>query len=436
MFTSYTPNHRVIVKDIKTGEPLPIGVNGDGDISADVINLTTNKAYGRAAGTFQLILTYREWPGEGGYNVTYSDVILPDCILTIELDPGDGSGLQPVMLGLVDRTSRTFNAAGGAPQRNVKVCGQDAGKLLLKSDMGWDVAGVQVQIKGQGETAGTESVVASYMKRLALQSNTASGMCMELLNMFRATIVDASPTFLWADKTDDDWWVWDADMQYISNTSVWDAMKGKEHAPWNTLTTETISISSFEVRLERTPINGEGRLTTETTHEITDDHIIQEDLGYSDGERINLLCYWPTLYKYSTNDVIDVVLADTNLTNFDEESIKQHGYCRHIIYDNFLPVGGKTAYDVIKNQEPFLDAADRALVFWEWYRRNHEYKSGNVALHGRPDIRCGHGLVVKQAGGAKMEYLIEQVSHQYATWPVPSFVTSLQVTRGQLRTQV
>jgi len=50
--STYSPRCRVTVRDLATGKARPIGPRLDGDITDDVLTLTTAKAYGRAAGTF------------------------------------------------------------------------------------------------------------------------------------------------------------------------------------------------------------------------------------------------------------------------------------------------------------------------------------------------------------------------------------------------
>lgn len=96
-FTSYSPNCRVTIFDTQTG-----GNARFYDVSDDIISLGTIKAYGRCSGTWQIILTYVAMDKDGE---RYSDKLRVNDTITIELDAGDGSGLKPIMRGLIDRVS-------------------------------------------------------------------------------------------------------------------------------------------------------------------------------------------------------------------------------------------------------------------------------------------------------------------------------------------
>lgn len=462
--TTYAPKVRVTVKELATGNPKTIGPHEDGNISDDLISLATNKAYGRAAGTFQMMLVYRQMPGAG----TYAEAIFPDDLLLIEMDAGAGKGWEVVMLGLVDRTSRTFTSEGGIPQRRVKVSGQDLGKLLQKCDIGWDVSGAQAQqtsqpasntikmlennipvpdttlpwmetpYQPQGET-GAAKIATSYMRRTILTTGTAESLCRQLFQLFQKT-TDGIPSALltFRSTTTDDWMIWNPATQFIRETNAWDAMKRHDHQPWNMLTTETLDDKTFEVLLEKMPHNQEGKLelADNRMHAISATDIIAEDVGCSDSERINLLCYWPTLYRYSVSDLIDIVLADPDLTKFSQDSIAAHGYCPHTIKDDFVPPSVNVCMEDRYSPQlyPLMgqNAKNRATTYWNWYSNNHNLAGGTVTLHLSPHIKAGHGLLVAQPDGKEqVEYLIEQVAHQCQFHP-PLFTTTVHVTRGQI----
>lgn len=423
---TFVPNHRVIIKDLATG-------NEKYDISNDVVSIATNKAYGRAAGTWQIILTYREINGQ-----RYDELIQSDDLVTIELDAGDGSGLQPVMLGLVERVARTFNGAGNNPQRHIKIGGQDLGKLLLKHDITWDVSGAQVQvIQEQGGGAPTQSIEANYLARVSLQAGTAESLISQLLDIFMGSLDSAvAGKFIFASSTDDEWEVWDSSLQYIRGTSAWSAMERYAHKPWNMLHTETQGLNSFQVILERNPINDQGMLTRpeSATHRIGDQDIIMEDIGRCDLERVNLLCYWPTMYKVTGGSCIDIVMANSELTQFDADEIKLHGYCAMVIEDNFNPKNVKTANDQDGYGLLVGEAIPRAEAFWNWYSMNNELESGTFVIHGNPGMKAGDVLLVQDGTSATWrEYLIEQIGHSYTVFPTVASTTALHVTRGQIR---
>jgi hypothetical protein len=423
--TQYVPGHRVIIRDLKTGDV-------KFDVSNDLISIATNKAYGRCAGMWQLLLTYREIDG-----LRYDQLIQTNDVITIELDGGKGKGLQPVMIGVVDRPSRTFNASSNIPQRHVKVCGQDLGKFLTK-DIGWDISGAQVQkVQEQGEGAPSKELEANYLARVTLQAGTAKTLIEQLMQIFLKSLSSSVvPKFQFKPTTDDDWQIWDSSLQYIRNTSAWSAMERYAHKPWNMLHADTLDLETFQVILERNPINDQGMLDRPeaATHEIGDEDITQEDVGISDHERINLLCYWPSMYRVSGDSTIETVMANKDLTWFDEEEIKLHGYCARIIEDNFNPPDVRTPNDENGYDKLVGGAVTRAETYWNWYSMNHELESGTFAIHSNPSIKAGDVLLVRQGTTSiRTEYLIEQVGHTHTVWPRVTAITMLHVTRGQNR---
>jgi len=426
-FTTYVPRHRVIIKDLKTGQI-------KFDVSNDLVSLGTNKAYGRAAGTFQILLTAKVF---GKLNLGYEKRIQPNDLVTIELDAGAGDGLKPVMIGLVDRVSKTSNTAGNNPQRGVKISGRDLGKLLVTHDIGWDISGAQTQntIQKQGEGAGVKKLDANYLSRFTLQTGTATSLIMQIFGIFlKALNSSAQAKFIFTSTTDDEWEIWDSSLQTIQDASAWAAMERHSHRPWNMLHCDTFDLNTFQITLERNPINDQGMLDRpeSATHFIDDNGIVMEDVGCSDGERVNLLCYWPTAYHVTPESTVDIVMAHPDLTKFDEAQIELNGYCPYTIKDNFSPPAVRTAIDEDGYGILVAEAIPRAEIFWNWYSMNHELESGTFLIHGDPAIKAGDVLLVRQGTtSTKKEYLIEQVVHSYSVWPRIAFTTTMQVTRGQ-----
>ena len=431
---TYNIKHRVKIKDLITGVE-------KFDLSDDVVSISTNKAYGRASGTWQILLTYRAIKS-GGKTGYYSDFIQCDDVITIELDAGYGKGLVPVMVGLVDRVAVTRQGRGINPTRQVKLTGQDMGKLLVKHDIGWDISGAQSQLSVAKQDGAGEQVMVNYISRIMLQTGTAKSLITQLFNIFQRDI-KIHPVMNLKFATDDDWQLWNPTLQYIKNTSLWNAMMRVSHAPWNMLSADTDpeNINHFNILLERQPINELGYLDRQDdmVHEIEDHEIVDDDIGFSDLERINLLCYWPDLYNYVPNMTVEIVMAHKDLTHVEDlrekrkhNTVKHHGYQAKTIEDHFVPPRVNAAEEKAKAAEMLAAALPRAEVFWNWYKNNHLLKSGTIQVHGRPDIRSGHGLLARQGTTEKYtEYLVEQISHHYSVHPVPEFITCLSVTRGQ-----
>jgi len=433
-FRTYAPKHKVLIKDLVTG-------NTKFDLSDDIVSISTNKAYGRAAGTWRVLLTYRlvKFDGKTG---RYSDFIQCDDVITIELDAGGGSGLVPVMLGLVDRVAVTRQARSNSPLRQVKICGQDMGKLLVKHDIGWDISGAQSQLSVEKQDGAGVEVITNYLSRIKLMTGTPGELVAQLYRIFWDDI-EIQPAINLSITTDDDWQLWDPTLQYLKGTSVWYAMLRLSHFPWNMLSadTDTKDIDKFTITLERQPINSLGFLDRagKRLHTIEDHEIINDDLGVSDVERINLLCYWPDLYKYAPNMSVEIVMASKDLTCVEDlkekrthNLVKHHGYNAKTIEDHFVPPAVESGQDKEKETAMLSSAIPRTETYWNWNKNNHLLKSGTMQVHGRPDIRSGHVLLVRQDGTDRYtEYLVEQISHQYSVDPVPEFVTCLAVTRGQ-----
>lgn len=411
---TYSPRHRITIKSMQTGEVKTDSTGKKVDISDDVLSIVTNKANGRAFGAWQIITTFRQ-PLDA--LISSNDVIL------IELDAGDGSGMQAVMLGLVDRVARFQTGTNnGQPHRQYKISGRDMGKLLADIDLGWDISGLKARMN-------FNSMADASVNRIILQSGTAAQLIQRLFEVFQTQTKGAYyPRYITADwiDTDDTWILYDPYLAVIRDTPAWDAMKRVANEPWNRLFTETDAAGRFHLGLERQPITDKGKLNPRQFFTIDALDIVAEDLGKSDDVRVNLLAHWPVSYKTVANRQLDIILSNTGLTKFSEASAVANGIHPHVIETQFVP---KNFY---LDNDPVGQGSDEAIarteIYWNWYRQNHEYESGSITVHGWPEVRNGNGLLNE---ATNMEYLIEQVQHSYSVWPQPVFTTTLHLTRGQ-----
>lgn len=403
------------------------------DVSDDLISLSTNKAYGRAAGTWQIMLTYKTVTDAAGKQGRYNELITPDDTITIELDAGDGNGMKAVMLGLVDRVS-VVRMGGNNPQRQVKISGQDMGKLLVKHDIGWDIAGFNLKTAESGDST-NESQDRQLNRQFDATLTTGTPPSL-ISKLFKQTFTDVLP--IWAPKfllditSKDGWMLWNPPILTLQGCSIWAALTHCMHEPFNVLTTETRDTKTFVVTLEEQPITDEGQLKRDDNrkHTIFDADIISDDVGICDAERINLLFYKPEFYLSAAGMTVAVAMAHPDLVRYHEDSIKNHGYCPKTIQDQFVPP--EVVVDGPPTTASWMQTAKTAVAkLWSWFQFNHTYWSGMFQLHLRPDIKAGDGLIQDIGAGKKKEYLIEQVAHQYVVWPQPIFVTTLHVTRGQ-----
>lgn len=404
---TYCPSHKVTIKDMRTGSVKH-------DLTSDLITIVTSKTNGRAFGSWQITATYRS---------SLNTIIAPNDVVLIELDAGDGSGLRPVMLGLVDRVARFQTVVNGdQPRRVWKISGRDMGKLLADIDLGWDISGLEARIN-------FNSLVDASVNRIFLQSGTPAELVKRLFSLFSTQTKDAYYTqYIDADwiDSDDTWTLFDPYLAVTRNTPAWSAMKRVANEPWNRLFTETDQKGKFHLGLERQPIKGNGKLNPRTFYTIDYRDIVAEDLGVSDDSHVNLLAHWPANYQTVANRQLDVILTHPGLTKHNGASVTAAGVKPHVIDTPFVPKNFYLDDDPVG--QCVDEAIERAEIYWNWYRDNHTYESGSIVTHGWPEVRCGNGLLT---GTTKMEYLIEQVQHSYSVWPQPSFITTLHLTRGQ-----
>lgn len=430
-FTSYKPACRVLVRELGT-------MAEKHNITNDIVSLATNRAYGRSAGTWQIMLTFkRDDTGK-----TYNELIGPNMVVTIELDAGDGSGMWPVMLGLVDRVA-VVRQGGDIPVRQVKLSGQDYGKLLAVHNIGWDITTKPASYYKQ---SGTFIDFTSYARRQLLQVGTAQQLTEQIFGIFKNDLAATSKQISLNVTTPDEWKLNKPQLVQIARTPTWNVMKTVAHEPYNMLhcDTDTVSPTQFQITLERNPITKEGKLDLtdiNRLHKLTDAEIIADDLGTSDIERVNMLCYWPSMYKAMAEFAgVEVAMAHPDLTKVADNSdpdngVSYHGWVSHIVEDSFVPQEVEGPVQVYAKDWELDENRRLADTYWNWNKDNHKLESGTIQIHMRPDIRAGNCLLVQQPYSTTYkEYLIEQVSHQCSWHPTPQFVTTLHVTRGQKAT--
>jgi hypothetical protein len=416
---NYSPRHRVKVYDFKTDAEIC-------DMSNDILSISTNKAYRRVFGSFNLTLTYAE---NSELKKRYDNILKPNQRITIELDAGDGTGLKFVMNGLIDRVGVNASVSMAALNRSVTVSGRDLGKLLSTTELGWDLSGINRQIYPDG----VGRIVAATIPRYLNQSGTPAELCEFVYKLFQAQTEGATYPkhikLLFSGTATDSWVTFFPEMVGVKGSSVWDAMMRVSNHPYNFLTTVVDrSTGEFYIYLDTEPYDSEGKLNDNRPfHTIDPTLVVNEQTGISDDERVNLLCLWPPTYKLVMNGQVEIALAREECTRYDLESINSNGFCTKIIEPIFTPLSFGTS---TKAETDITEVVKRRDLFWGWFQKNHTYQSGTFTIHGNPGIQQGDGLI-KDDYHTKTQYLIEQVSHQYQIWPMPTYQTSLQVTRGQ-----
>ena len=381
------------------------------DISGDVISITTSKTYARAAGGFTISTTTKSG---------LDKLIKPNDIIHIELDKGDGQGLKSKMIGMASSIHRHSVVSDDQRlTRRINISGMDFGKILAGHNCIVDIT------PGPGQI-GTEQIVR-FAKGLLFSGDPQT----VVKSIFDKLLVGQLPwveeyIYFSADSSDanpaDDWQT--LDLSILESTgAVWSAMKRAANEPYNALSTETVD-GKLKVSLERYPFHADtGKLLRQTFTTITEDGILEEDLGLDDSDRVN--------YVWLKADLVTIYNAGNNIPmqyngamNFDLESIKHDGFHPFYPTTNFVPPGaiprGQNSPDILKQ------VGTRARTFWNWHRNNHLLESGNLVVTGDPDIRVGGGVIIDRTN---MEYFVEGCIDEY-TWG-KRYVNKLKLTRGQ-----
>lgn len=429
----YRPRAKVIFSDLEKDKMII-------DCSDDLISLSTNKAYGRGSGTWQIILPYKIVKDEIGKTDYYHKLLKPNDLVRIYIDAGDGDGEQIVMLGLIDRTS-AVRQGGAAINRQIKISGQDMGKILSNHDVGWDLMKDKMQIANSGETE--EEIETQTMQaesRLANNPAYSIGTAQHMMqNMYMlmfykniATYVSQHFSIARLKDTDDDWVLLSNTFNSLRGVTLWNAMKSVENNPYNMLHADTNANGKFEIILEKQPIGKDGKLNRalDRQHNIAQYHIISDDVGVSDGERVNFIYNQVDMFFVQIGIQVECLMISPCLIEYDKDEIKKHGYHVKSFSTNFLPPTMKTSSQPATQAE-FQTTTTRTKLFWSWYNDSHTFESGTFVVHISPRMKTGDVLIVEVDDNNKMEYLIEQISHQISFHPTTKMTTTVQVTRGK-----
>lgn len=430
-FKSYTPRVRVLIKEPISAEVLFIA-------SDDLMSISTNKAYGRCSGTWQMMLPNRSicWKTSDGSELDWYEVLEPDQLVTIEMDAGNGAGFFPVMCGLIDRKSRVTQN-GLPPQRAVKVSGRDMGKLLETHDVAFDIVAYNRSIAAQDGTLKDQPAALTRIFNPQMSMGTPSSILNAAFEICISQMLETAQRIAFVSDCQDSFQMCQPNLMTSQGVSFWHYAQQVEHSPFNVLTTDTAraDVNSFMMLLEQTPfhpVSGRVDRPSSRWHTINETEITDEDLGVSDHERINLVSYQPAIYLYAKVATADVMMSHADLTRLDTESVGLHGLSSHVFRDYFTPaeMDGLSDADQARQFAALNTASGAAEILWNRYRENHTHESGTLTVHLRPDIRVGDGLLICR-GSKYTEYLIEQVIHQGTFNPKPQFVTTLHLTRGQ-----
>ncbi len=387
------------------------------DMSNDVISITTQKQYGHAAGGFTVVFKPRDV-------AFFEKVLLPDDMVVIELGRGDSEHLTPVMVGLVVaiNISESYDDQG-VIQRLIVVRGMDLGKLMLKHDIGWDLALLNIE--------GGVPDVERLSKGLQF-TGSPKELVESVANNLFFTQVPWAKDFISFDRlfTDDDWQVFDYTLQMRSG-GVWDTLLAFCNIPWNVLTTETGVDEKLHVVLEKAPFDEETGKLTRYLKDIGEEEVVSTNLTRSDEDRVNWVYLNPRqiLGGIDVTDHLSTLMAAKGFIQYDGHSVGVHGFCQREFQTSlFSWLTKPTETDDIPG--PAIDKAiERAIALWNRFKENHLYWGGSIEIIGEPGMRAGDGILHR-----RREYFVESITHNYV-WG-DSYTTTMSVTRGQLNESV
>lgn len=387
MFRSYTPKARAKIQ-------LSAYDNTWLDVSRDLVNLTTSKAYGKAAGGWQLTLPRRRLDEYAG--LYYHELISPDDVIYIEIDAGDGQGFDKTMTGLVNRVARTITQdQNGNPQRTVKVTGMDMGKKLMQHDAGWKIA------------LSDTNVGPPDINRIAQVGFIFTGTAAHIVEgifkaMFLSDVTELAKYYKFSANTDDEWQLYNYSINYATGP-VWNAMKQAANEEYNILYTDTDEDGVFKVALDKMPIRDDGKLLNiDRTFDGGD--IVAEDVGICDDERVN---YHFLKAHFSVNGLDNrypIWHMAPGLLQEDPDSVKRHGAMMRTSETSF----GKINLADEATPDFLQQASSRGLALWNRMKDNPTLESGTFTFHLNPRIRVGQGIFHRVEG---KEYLVEMVEN-------------------------
>ena len=397
------------------------------DISGDVIAVSTHKAYGNPIGKYKITLPFK--PAMDAYR--YDQAIKPNDIILVELDPGNGSGLTPVMIGLVDESKRVKQVdQEGKPHRTVQICCSDFGKILVRHHCQWYLAPSPAHI-GSEESL-TEAVYGSKL----FAGGTPATIAKNILDVEVYGIMPWTKDYFSSERisSDDNWYLSKVLLSY--QEPVWQALRNIANEPYNKLHADTLENGKYGVILEQCPFDANGRLNLQlprTLHFIGTEETITEELGVNDLDRITYLYQKVDCGIFGEPTGQELLYIKGDAIQYNKSDVAAYGFMPWMPQSMFVPFPASSGPPLPPHLADYKDSAShpvqtRTKLLWDWYRKNAEYESGLITMHGRPDIRCGDGIVYDDNN---FQYLVEQVAHSWIMSDHPLCTTSLHVTRGQ-----
>lgn len=388
------------------------------DVSDDLISMTTDKVYGTPEGTFNIQLASAMTYGSG-----YEELFNPNDMIKIECDDGAGKGFNVILVGLLSQIEKTFTVIGdGKPLRRVMLSGSDMGKVLAQHHCQWYVA-------PRKENIGSESSLTALVYGGKLYSGGTPAKLTSLI--LEKELHDRMPwtkKFISGDliNSSDTWTLNNAGISMHS--TVLDALRYVSNSPYNMLHGDTRNDGKYHVILEKCPYNNTtGKLERTTLKTIDLDLVVGSNVGKNDHDRITYLWLKTLVGAFGEPGGNNLLMLKGDAQQYSTPDVGAHGFRPWMPESRFSPFSKANKPQLLDSLTPVQrPIKDRTEAFWNWYRNNHTYLSGNITLHGSTDIRAGDGALFDGN-----EYFVESVGHRVQFGSRITYQTALHVTRGQ-----
>jgi hypothetical protein len=415
---SYSPRQRTILR--RAGND-----REEEDISAHVMVVETHKAYRSPQGKFNITLPF----AAKLKSYRYDEMVKPNDVVEVYINVDDE--WVPVMIGLVDEVARVKQLSpDGKPNRTVQLRCSDFGKILCKHHCQWYLAPSSTKIGSQENLTG--AVYAAMLIAGGDPTTIATMIVERELFKYMPWLRD----YITTDRirTDDSWYI--NPIILSTQESVWQALEQASNDPYNQLHCDTQDDGMFAVILERTPFDNNGKLDIQSPrslHVINEKDVITEDMGVNDIDRITYLYNKVNCGIHGEPGGSPLLYIYGDATRFENADIEKYGFMPWMPATAFVPFP-RGSTPIPSHLADFKEDANRPVrsrtdLLWSWFRRNAEYESGLMTMHGNPRIRCGDGIFYTDNN---YQYFVEQVAQKLVCGENPACTTSIHLTRGQI----
>lgn len=393
--TFYNEKSRLVAKASNSNEKM----------DDDVISVSTRRDMGADAPTFTIMLTRRKpWHILLGAN----DLVY----ISMQRPP---ETLDYVFVGLIDDVrKKVIIGEDGIPKRVISVSGRGVSKAFIQFDIGViPEANIEMYKTGWVTAAGITlagqdpaTILTTIWDTLATEHVNYIWDELVLFNIIGHEFT-SRPDMKMLDETGLITW----------QGSLWAFMKEIGESPFYELYWE-IYDSVPKLILRTTPFSKENWNKLQEYH-ITDEDIVQEDIGRSDVETyalysVGMKCLFSKSDAYKTTGLKPL---------WNEEYAKKYGLRRLHVTSSYMAVADEsdaTEVDVMRQLQ---------IDLFNWNIKNNSMFNGTLAVKGSNRYKVGYKLrYTSEADNTEMTFYIKSVSHHFVNFG--SWMTILEVTRG------